>query len=955
MHRTRSLAFAVASATFFVACPSLGIDPGGGGSSPGYRVLKMVDVVGGTFSMGSDSEGVEGKPVHKVTVGDFSMSETEVTVAQWNAIMSTSAQDATWTNIPIAANWFSATAFCNALSAHEGLQSVYSSSSANVVTADFSKNGFRLPTEAEWEFAARGGLFSYDYQWSGAETMASAGWNATNSGGSLHEVAKMTENELGIYDMSGNIAEWCYDYYGDYPLDAQVSPKGPSTGSSRVVRGGSIESVAAGCTVTSRDQALPAMASAMRGFRVVRRTNATSKSLAPDPVSIVVASSGDKVVYLSWTESEAASSYSVYYKTNSTVATRADNLAPSSMISGTTATIPNLNNGTSFAFVVTAGNAYGESDISAPVSVTPGVRLLNMLPVGEGSFKMGSGPGLPGHDVSLGFFTMSSTEITQGQYLTVMGNNPALYSSDTTRPVEGVSWFDAVEFCNKLSLKEGLSVAYAITNRVPADGYPISSATVVADFAASGYRLPTEAQWEYAARGGFSSKGYTYAGSNSLDKIGWYQKNSLGIDGFPVTHPVAGLNPNELGFYDLCGNVGEWVWDWDSTLATVAEVNPTGPISGSYRIYKGGSITEASDDLAVNARPSIEPQTRENYIGFRVIAPVATTVTAQGRLVETPVFSIPEGVLSADTTVTITSKTPTTKIRYTWSTTGVPSDPTVTSPELVGGIPVKAGVLTVIKAIGSAEGYSNSGIATITYNPLLAMLEVTGGTFNNGRGDVTVSGFVAGNTEITQDQYKFVTSSSPSKFDSSGLLPVEQVTWYDAVEFCNLLSIREGRPPVYTITSRTPATGYPITSAGVTMDIMKSGYRLPTEAEWEFAARGGNSSGNFTYAGSGTIDSVAWYNYNSNSTTHVVAGMAANELGFSDMSGNVWEWCWDWYADFPTAQQTDPTGSSTGTARTLRGGSYMDYYSTCTVTNRYPSYTPDLKGGNVGFRVVRRK
>jgi sulfatase modifying factor 1 len=149
---------------------------------------------------------------------------------------------------------------------------------------------------------------------------------------------------------------------------------------------------------------------------------------------------------------------------------------------------------------------------------------------------------------------------------------------------------------------------------------------------------------------------------------------------------------------------------------------------------------------------------------------------------------------------------------------------------------------------------------------------------------------------------------------------VEQVTWYDAVEFCNKLSAREDLQNVYTITARSPATGYPITSVTVTTDWTKDGYRLPTEAQWEYVARGGASTLGHTYSGSNNIDTVAWYSSNSGSKTHATGGKTANELGLFDMSGNVWEWCWDWYGSYPSGTQTDPVGAASGTIRVYRGG-----------------------------------
>jgi len=228
--------------------------------------------------------------------------------------------------------------------------------------------------------------------------------------------------------------------------------------------------------------------------------------------------------------------------------------------------------------------------------------------------------------------------------------------------------------------------------------------------------------------------------------------------------------------------------------------------------------------------------------------------------------------------------------------------------------------------------------------PPIEMILVPGGTFQMGKDlvgtddekpvhTVTLSDFSIGKYLVTQEQYKAVMGIDPSVFNSkpaSGEVqskrPVENVTWYDAVEFCNKLSAVEGLQPVYTITNRKPASGYPITNANVTADFSKNGYRLPTDAQWEYAAKGGNQNAAgwkaYKYSGSNNIEDVAWYYANSDYMTHEVGKKAPNGLGLYDMSGNLWEWCWDWYDDYTSAAQTDPKGPSSGSHRVIRGSSW---------------------------------
>jgi formylglycine-generating enzyme required for sulfatase activity len=182
------------------------------------------------------------------------------------------------------------------------------------------------------------------------------------------------------------------------------------------------------------------------------------------------------------------------------------------------------------------------------------------------------------------------------------------------------------------------------------------------------------------------------------------------------------------------------------------------------------------------------------------------------------------------------------------------------------------------------------------------------------------------------------------------------------VAYCNALSAAKGFDPAYTITNvvktAISGTGTPgilsITSATVTIDWNANGYRLPTEAEWEYAAKSGGMGPYNTYAGSNNANDVAWYNNTSNLATHEVGGLAPNGFGLYDMSGNVSEWCWDWYdADYYTSSPlVNPKGPDTGTARVRRGGAWSNNADNVRSVVRN-SFTPDNNTWVMGFRVVR--
>jgi formylglycine-generating enzyme required for sulfatase activity len=207
------------------------------------------------------------------------------------------------------------------------------------------------------------------------------------------------------------------------------------------------------------------------------------------------------------------------------------------------------------------------------------------------------------HQVTLSSYYIGETEVTQALWEAVMGSNPS-YFKGSILPVEQVSWNDCQKFITKLNAMTGQK-----------------------------FRLPTEAEWEYAARGGNKSKGYKYSGSNNIDDVAWYWMNSgdkhlVGSDydwdfekvlnNNGKTHPVAQKKPNELGIYDMSGNVWEWCTDWYGSYSSNAQTNPTGPSTGSYRVDRGGTWLRYANDSRVSHRSCDAPGYRRYVLGLRL-------------------------------------------------------------------------------------------------------------------------------------------------------------------------------------------------------------------------------------------------------------------------------------------------------------------------------------------------
>jgi formylglycine-generating enzyme required for sulfatase activity len=594
---------------------------------------------------------------------------------------------------------------------------------------------------------------------------------------------------------------------------------------------------------------------------------------------------------------------------------------------------------------------------------------LKLIP--PGTFTMGSNSGLsysyekPQHQVELTkFFYLGTTEVTQRQYERVMGANPSHFQN-MKKPVENVSWHDAVEFCRKLSnLPEEKSAHHV-------------------------YRLPSEAEWEYACRA--ETKTAYSIGDNTanLGEYAWFKTNSA-----EVTHVVGQKQPNAWGLYDMHGNVWEWCQDLSGDYSSGSIQDPKGPKVGTLRVYRGGSWHDESKFLRSAYRGQIEAQRKDKNVGFRVARTHNQTAGSGVSRLRAAAFKaegeqkeksgdLSGAVAAFDEAVKLDSslglkteramlhvklgEQAVAKQDYAAAATELDSAVSLGAPAS-DSASLKTKLVTALTARcrqslagqdmakASADYASVAKLDSQAASSLVADFEklpasvlsqlpprkntlgmtfklLPGGTFTMGEGNETphqvtlTKPFELGVYEVTQEQYEAVTGTNPSNFKGPQN-PVEKVSWDDAVEFCRKLSERP----------EEKLAGYV--------------YRLPTEAEWEYACRAGTTTAYSFGDSASELGDYAWYNSNSGSTTHPDGGKKPNAWGLYDMHGNVFEWCQDWHGDYPSRSVTDPTGAAVGSLRVYRGGSWFNYSDYCRSGYRY-RFSPVNRDFHLGFRVLR--
>jgi len=503
---------------------------------------------------------------------------------------------------------------------------------------------------------------------------------------------------------------------------------------------------------------------------------------------------------------------------------------------------------------------------------------------------------MPAHKVSLSNFYMGKYLITQELWNVVMGSSLrqqcllALKNSPGDMYDVRVAQFRPEDYAKIMPLNgEGANFPIYFINYIDCQRFCARLNRLLADQLPADYEftIPTEYQWEYAARGGEKSKGYEYSGSNFIDEVAWYSMNSS-----EKTHEVGLKNRNELGIYDMSGNVWEWCKDLYHRDYNIGEI-PTDPIpfnSKYHRVLRGGSYLPNAWASLVTTRINGDPDARTQDRGFRIVLSKSPITLAKNSLNITKPRSLP------NTSLTI-------------KVNGVNFDMVFVE----GGTYI----------IDCTSGKKNTD------------------SIDNSFRNVSLSNFYLGKFEVTQElwfevmgttiqqQYDLALSDE-SLYGVGNDYPMYYVNYDECMDFCIALN-------------------------KLSANYLPEGYKfcLPNEVQWEYAARGGTKSKKYTYSGSNTLSKVAWYGKNSGNKVYEIGLKNKNELGIYDMSGNVWEWCIDWFdsncnsnSSFNVSQ-----GAYSNSHSVLRGGSWRSIDEGCRVTCRYINPFNERRSC-IGFRVA---
>jgi formylglycine-generating enzyme required for sulfatase activity len=487
---------------------------------------------------------------------------------------------------------------------------------------------------------------------------------------------------------------------------------------------------------------------------------------------------------------------------------------------------------------------------------------MNFVYVGPGSYGTTDASGAP-RQVRVGHgFWMGRTEVTQRQWRLLTGAAPSRFVGDDQRPVERVSWNDATDACKRISARVGATV-----------------------------RLPTEAEWTFAARAGSSGAWCFGNDPAQLERYAWFEDNASDSPA-----PVGLKRPNAWGLFDMHGNVREWCSDAFSAEGEAPDGAPrTSNDPNATRVLRGGAFDSSARDVQCSARTESDPAERFPLFGVRLCVDLR-----------------PESPEQAKQWAAAQAEREAAALRVRdafWKAHAHPPAPTV-SIRLDGG--------TTMDFIYVRPGSFRMG----------SPMTEAGHEDNEDAVDVRVQrGFWMARTEVTQAQWRAVMGTNPSQFTTgpdADRRPADSVRWVDADAFCERVAARIA--PM----------------------------RLPSEAEWEYACRAGSTTAYGFGDDPADLPRHAWFDGNDLDTTYPVGARQPNAWGFHDMHGNVWEWCQDSWHDSYRGRPSDATAWIIGGnpwLRVTRGGSWDDTPSILRSANRN-CFSPESKGNVFGFRPV---
>jgi formylglycine-generating enzyme required for sulfatase activity/serine/threonine protein kinase len=861
-------------------------------------------------------------------------------------------------------SWVDAAAFCNWLSAAEKLPPYFQEDPVDGWRPINGSTGYRLPTEAEWEAACRAGTTTLYYFGDDVAKASEYGWfDHGREDDSPKPVGGKRPNAFSLYDMAGNMGEWCLDRYdGDwYEKTGSIDPLGPSSDKMRVIRSGSYRVMPVYGRSTYRYRGVTTDRDGMSGFRVVRTIALPSAQplASANKLSSPLVGEGPAVSSVERPGVRGPAPPPAKAPFDAKQA-RAHQQAWAQHLG--TEVVTTNRWGTKLVLIPPGEFLMGSSD----EQIAAAAKLADEIEVEDARKRVvtdNQRTELPQHRVAITRpFWIGATEVKVGEFKKFA--TAANYKTDAEKapnersqtylqnaqgpvpdefPTAFISWNDAVAYCQWLSQQEKTT-----------------------------YRLPTEAEWEYACRAGTTTLFSFGDDAKDLATHGWFKGNSN------AQLQIAGAKlPNPFGLYDVHGSLWEWCQDcYDPQWYEKSPLNdPVCPISNKARLIRGGNwmYTACECRSAARTRRGVDATFYDH--GFRIVRVVdgftpaaagATTKVTAAPAAGLPPAKAPFDAQQARAHQEAWAKYLAMQVETT-NTAGMKLA-LIPAGEFLMGTPSEESLRKVLA--GDSMKINEPEIARFLANELpqhrvvitrpyqMGTTEVTVGQFRKfvaatkfvTQAEQSRAGNTSGTSEATDPQFRnAVTWQNPGR-EFTEDSPVTQITWTDAVEFCNWLSDQEKLTRAYDANAPNAKLN------GTPWQLVwgRNGYRLPTEAEWEFACRSGTTTHYFSGDDPAEVQQYAWLVHNSSGRPQEVGRKLPNAFGLYDMHGNLYEWCQDVYG-FAWYKQTavdDPVGPPWGGIRVFRGGHFG--YPASFARSAYRGNNPtSFRYSYLGFRVAR--